>query len=62
MGLEWTKASDMAIKSGPFTICKCLVRDADKFVLYHGNELVTVKDKSEDAKEAADALHAAGAR
>jgi hypothetical protein len=52
----------MAIKSGPFTISRNCVRDGERFVLYHGNELVTVKNTSAEAKEAASALFAAGAR
>jgi hypothetical protein len=66
--MNWTRAKDgegypvNAIKSGVFTISKAKVMGIDKYVLWHGDAPVNSKDSADECKEAASALHAAGAR
>lgn len=62
MALDWKPINDYAERAGTFQISAAQVAGKWRFVLWHGDEIVTVKDRAREAKEAAETLHAAGAR
>ena len=51
--MKWTKASEYAINSGNWYICKSLCNTAPKFTLWHGQKRLGDFDTAEKAKEAA---------
>ena len=50
--MKWVKASEYAINSGNWYICKSLLSGVEKFTLWKGEKRIGDFDTAEKAKEA----------